>query len=374
MDLGFLSHLYAVQGPFATVYLDRGTPSEDLAQRLELSWRALRGELAEQGCDEDTLAALDIALTGEPSGDPGRCVVAAQGRVMLDVPLPRPPLRETASWHPLPHVMPLVAILAEQIPYVLVVADRTGADIEVHGDLGRLELEVEIPADENVIRKVQPGGWSQRRFQQRAEDSWDKNAAIVADRVTRLVEAVGAQIVITAGDVRTRAYLREHLGAPITDLLVDIDEGGRAAGSSEEALATRVEQLVTEAAVRRQQDVIATFDEERGQLDRAVEGLGATVEALQKAQVGTLVLCDDPSSDLTLWVGPEPLHIACSRDDLTAMGVTADVCEVRADAAIVRALVGSAAALCVTPGGQRDVPDGIGAVLRYTDASTLAST
>lgn len=374
MDLGFLSHLYAVQGPFATAYIDCGTPTEDLAQRLALGWRALHAELREQGADEATLDALDIACTGEPSGAPGRCLVAAQGRVLLDVDLPRTPMRETTSWAPLPHVMPLVAILGEQIPYVLVVADRTGADIEVHGDLGRLELEVEVAGEDNVIRKVQPGGWSQRRFQQRAEDSWDKNASLVADRVTRLVEAVDACIVITAGDVRTRAYLGEHLPTTVTDLLVDIDEGGRAAGSSEEALTQRVEQLVAEAAVRRQLDLIAKFDEERGQQDRAAGGLAATVEALQKAQVETLVLRDDPSSDLTLWTGPEALHIACSRSDIADMGVTDGVCEVRADAAIVRALVGSAAGLVVTPDTGTSVPDGIGAVLRYTDASTLAST
>jgi hypothetical protein len=374
MDLGFLSHLYAVQGPFATAYIDCGMPSEDMAQRLELGWRALRTELTEGGADEATLVAMDTACTGETTGAPGRCLIGAQGRVLLDLELPRAPLRETATVDALPHVMPLVAILGEQIPYVLVVADRTGADIEVHGDLGRLELEVEITGDDNVIRKVQPGGWSQRRFQQRAEDSWDKNAGLIADRVTRLVEAVDACIVITAGDVRTRAYLREHLPATVTDLLVDIDEGGRAAGSSIEALRQRVEQLVAEAAVRRQLAAMAKFDEERGQQDRAVEGLTHTVEALQKAQVDTLVLRDDPSSDLTLWIGPEPLHIACSRADLAAMGVDEGVCEVRADAAVVRALVGSAAGLVVTPDAGMAVPDGIGAVLRYTDASTLAST
>lgn len=100
-------------------------------------------------------------------------------------------------------------------------------------------------------------------------------------------------------------------------------------------------------------------------------GLTAVLDALRRAQVDTLVLSDDPSSTAMAWVGPEPLQLGETEDELRAMGV-ADPQGDRLDAAIVRALAGSAAQILVTPDAHDYLPDGLGAVLRYTDASTPA--
>ncbi len=81
-----------------------------------------------------------------------------------------------------------------------------------------------------------------------------------------------------------------------------------------------------------------------GRHDYAVTGVAAVVEALRKAQIDTLVLSDDPSSTLTAWIGPEPLQLALSREDIDALGVEQPQQD-RLDAALVRALAGSAAAL-----------------------------
>jgi hypothetical protein len=375
MDLGFLSHLYAVEGPFATVYLDLGEPSEDRRTRVDLGWRALREELVTAGADDATLGALDERVAEEPHPGAGRVLVAAQGRVLLDHHHDRAPLRPTATWQPLPHVMPLVAMLADRVPHVVVVADRTGADITVYGDLGRLVGTSEVQGDDDEIRRVSPGGWSQRRYQNRAEDSWEKNAGQVAARVNRLVSGISPALVVAAGDVRARQFLREHLSSQAQEILVEVEEGGRGAGASEESLDQRVAQLVAEAAVRRQLELLDTYREEIGQQDRAVTGLATTVDVIRKAQVETLVLHDEPASEAVLFVGPEPLHLAMTRTELLDLGVDEHrIDEVRADAAIVRALVGSAAGIVVVPGGDVELTDGIGAVLRYVDASTLTST
>lgn len=370
MDLGFLSHLYAVDGPFATVYVDTTGAAEDAARQLELRWRRLRDELTTAGADEATVDAIGSVLRHDDAGGDGQVVVAAHGRVLLDQRLPRPPRREIADWGPLPHVMPLVAQLADAIPYVVAVVDRTGADITAYGDLGEEATTREATGDHDVIRKVNPGGWSQRRFQNRAEDSWEANAKQVADQVTWIAGLVEPKTIVLAGDVRARTLLHESLPKHVAELVVEVDEGGRGAGASAESLQQRVDQLTAEAAARSALERIATFEEERGQHDRAVESLHATVEALRRAQVETVVLDDDPTSTLTLWVGAAPTMIAVDRQELVDLGVE-DPQQVRADAAIVRALVATAADIVVVPGGTT-VADGVGAVLRYADASTPA--
>src|SRR5262249_60119159 len=56
-----------------------------------------------------------------------------------------------------------------------------------------------------------PGGWSQPRYQRRAEDSWQHNAAAVAQVVTRALRDLRAGLLLVAGDVRAVQLLRDHL-------------------------------------------------------------------------------------------------------------------------------------------------------------------
>lgn len=83
-----------------------------------------------------------------------------------------------------------------------------------------------------------------------------------------------------------------------------------------------------------------------------------------------MLIVDDPSATGELWIGPEPTEIATDPRQLSAMSVT-DPAKVRADAALVRALVGTDAELTVLgPDEAPELTDGVGAVLRYVDAST----
>jgi flavin-dependent dehydrogenase len=91
--------------------------------------------------------------------------------------------------------------------------------------------------------------------------------------------------------------------------------------------------------------------------------------ALQRAQAETVVLADDPSSDLGAWIGPEPTQIARAEADLTQLGVEHPVQD-RFDAAVLRALAASGGDLYLTPGPHEFVADGIAAILRYSDDST----
>lgn len=113
---------------------------------------------------------------------------------------PRVSPTDEATVGPIPQLLPIVRWRQVDPPYVVVLIDRTGADL-FGIRRGSPDLETEIEGDHDELRKVGPGGWSQRRFQQRAEDSWEENAEKVAAAVERIVVQFQSAFVAVAGDV-----------------------------------------------------------------------------------------------------------------------------------------------------------------------------
>jgi Bacterial archaeo-eukaryotic release factor family 2 len=369
MELDFLSPLYARPGPFASVYLDTTRATEDAQERIDLRWRALRGELERAGADTATLDAV-AAEVGADKGEPGRhgqAIFAAGGEVLLAEVLPHPPVRDEASWGPLPRVAPLLAERGERVPHVLVVIDRLGADVTAVGT-GEAALEKQVQGDATYpIRKVHPGGWSQSRFQNAAEENWADNAGQVADEVARLAAAVGAELVLVAGDVRARALLRDKLPETLRHRFAEVESGGRAAGADEEPMRAQVRAKLREKAAEHVAEVVDEFRRELGQRDRAVDGLAPVVAALRRGQVSRLLVRADADMSRPLWCGPDPLQLGLDQSELAALGSDEPVQD-RADAVMLRALTRAEGDLTIVPAVE--LRDGVGAVLRFADAST----
>jgi hypothetical protein len=371
MDLSFLRPLYARPGPWASAYLDASRDTEDAAARLALGWRDLAGRLAAQGAPAPVVDALGEAVQGHETrpGRYGLAVFGASPDAVSVHHLPVPPITELAAYGPVPHAMPLVAQRGDDVSWVRVVADRTGADLE-GVDAGGLHRRGEVRGGERFpLRKVHAGGWSQERFQRSAEESWKHNAGDVAAATVHLAERIGADVVIVAGDVRARELLVEKLPPRWRVRTVQSDAGSRAPGADEEALDESTVIAVAEVAEQQAVDARDRFGAQEG----AGDGLPAVVAALQRAQVDTLLLVDDPSSTDHAWIGSEANQLALSRDEVAAMGV-ADPRRVRADAALVRALVGTDAGIVFVGPDEVDLQHGVGAVLRWNDATTRAAT
>jgi len=110
--------------------------------------------------------------------------------------------------------------------------------------------------------------------------------------------------------------------------------------------------------------VVDRFQEERGQRDRAADGPKATVEALGRAQVGTLLLYDDPSDERTAWFGPDATHIALDASTLKDLGVEPQ--QARLTDVLIRAAIGTGASVRIVPDtGPGSPTEGVGALLRY---------
>jgi hypothetical protein len=367
-----ISALYSHPGPFASVYLDATRASESGDTEVELRWRGLREQLATAGADDKTLQAIDQVAGAhlEVAGRHGQFVVAAGGQVLLDEVTRRPPLRELGRWSPLPHVLPYLVDRSTQIPHLVVLIDRTGADVytvldDNHSDQTSVEGGAEFP-----LRKTGRDVWNERAFQNRVENAWETNSKEVAQTISQQLPPQ-VQVVLLAGDVRARNLVNEELSKVLPQRVQvrQLEHGTRAEGASREALDEAIQSALLHHIWAERRDILARLQQAVGRHDYAVTGISAVLDALRKAQVDTLVLSDDPSSTATASIGPDPLLLAGTDAELSDLGVT-DVQHDRLDAALVRALAGSAAGLVITPGGHQYVQQGIAALLRYTDAST----
>jgi release factor family 2 len=360
-----LASIYSNSGPFSTVYLDDTRSTEHGAHEVELRWRALRESLEQQGCDEPDLAALDEVIgENRGTGASGLVLVAAGKEVVFRDRLPRPPRRDEALLAPLPHLLPYLAQRGPRVPYLVVVADREGADIASAPWLGRAAISVS--GNDYPVHKTGRNTWNELHFQHRVENAWAANAREVADKVIRLAADEAAELVILAGDHRARALLEEQLRSGVRQdtVVMQIESGSRADDASAVALDEAVIDALLRFEWRRRRELLEHLQQNLGRAEYAVAGVDDCIEALRRAAVDTLVVSDDPSSTLRAYIGPDPVQFGRSAGELHSLGIDAPQ-EDRLDSALVRAVVGTGARLVVTPNAHDYVRDGVGALLRY---------
>src|SRR3954463_10682570 len=185
MDLSTLSKLYAIEGPFVTIYLATLSDSEDAAEQLEIRWKNVLRELEDRGVDETTRDAL-TAARGEHGRGNTRVMVAAHGTVHLAISLPQPPAEEEITTAPLPRLLPLLDALALQVPHVVVLADRKGADVLAYTAGPDPADSASVTNNRFPDRKTPSGGWAAKRFANDVEESWEASARDVATLVDRV--------------------------------------------------------------------------------------------------------------------------------------------------------------------------------------------
>ncbi|MFL6152560.1 MAG: Vms1/Ankzf1 family peptidyl-tRNA hydrolase [Ornithinibacter sp.] len=372
MHLPDLTALTSAEPPFTSVALDVTHTDPATTDDVERRWRRQADSLLEQGAPAELVDLLGETLT-EPTGLSGERtrVVVATDRVLLDQVLPGRPVRDEACVGRIPLLMPLLRAWARFVPHAVVRLDRAGADIDVLSTPDAPPRHLERDGGHDVMHQFGGGGWSQRRFQSRVEDSWQHNAGAVADALARVQHDLHPQLVLVGGDDKAWGQLRGQVSEPVAGRLVRLTTGGRADGVSTQAEEEAVRHELEQWRVDRREELFETYREERTKARRVAEGLSAVVTALQRGQVETLVLRDDPTSTAQLWVGRSPLALGEAADDVAESAGRAEPLLVRADLALPWALVGSGAGLVlVEDDDDVELVDGVGALLRWSDEST----
>jgi Bacterial archaeo-eukaryotic release factor family 2 len=350
-------------GDVVTAYVDVGRASETGAQAVETRINNLARDLGSAGIDETTVSALTERL-GRPTGhggDASRVAVAHDGKVVIDLVV-GDGVTDHHHAGPVAHLLRLGRALADAVSYVLVRVDHVGADITVSDTLGLDEREIVSEGDHDVLHKVPGGGWSHRRFQSRAEDSWDRNADTVAKDLDGLVREVDPDVVLLTGDPRGIARIRESVAGHVSDRLEVLDHGSRAEGASDDRLDEEVAAAVRRCRAARIDEVLDRL----GPVDapKAV-GVAETLEALRRGEVETLVLLEGALEDRQAYAGPDPLLLATDPGDLTALGVD-DPAPDRLEELMLRAALAQDAGLLPLHAPVGALPDGVGAVLRFS--------
>ena len=274
---------------FATIALPAPSNVEDARARFELEWRNARRLLSAEW-DRNELDQLDelVADLHHRDGESVIIVHARHGSTLVEM-LDEPILGATVTEGPVPRWATIIEARQRALPHVVVEADRTGADLTAF-DGGDVLATDSVDGSTLHIHRGHPGGWSQRRFQQRAENTWEHNARHVAEAVADLARRVDAQLIAVAGDVRAQTFILDLIPTEFADVTVRIDAGSPAGIADEvvRLLSTKVAERVTAAA-----DLVrADLTSGAASADAAV-----IIGALREGRVATLLVHDDGSPD-----------------------------------------------------------------------------
>ncbi|GGK75043.1 baeRF2 domain-containing protein [Streptomyces flaveus] len=374
MDLAFLRPLYEHPGPWASVYFGTSQHTESTPHERSLTAQAASRQLADQGADEATCQAVRSALEElRHSTEPhGRALFATGGEVVLDPALAAPPPGGlSVTWSALPHTAPLLDLLGEDPVCVVAYVDRRGADFELRSALGSREAG-SVTGRQWPLHRTSTVDWSERHFQLRVENTWEHNAAEIADALAVCQEETRADLLILVGDDRERRAVRERLPQRLQDRTMEAPHGPGSRLLDEDVERIRAEHVRRRAAEDLERFMAARAPDADGNVG-AVEGVPAVIEAAQEHRIDELLIIPEgPDTHREVWVGEAPDQLAVRRTDTKTLGEPRPW-SARADDALLRSVIASGApALSLSPavpeaGPQTAPVGGLGALLRWTE-------
>ena len=374
---GIFRDLYELPDPVVSVYIGMVDPSRDDA---DLRRRAIRHDLARSHVEPATLHSVEQALPDVPAGLGTVAMFAGRNGRMETFSMPDADLVDQARTASVPHVTPLLQWHQYRPAHVLVMVDRSGADITIQPAGAQLtkhttETTVEGPDDE-IVRNA-PGGPAQMRYQRRAEDSWLHNSGAAAEAAAEALESSGAGLLVLGGDVRAAQYFREQLPMWVRNE-VGIKEitGSRSTDGSEHHRTEQVDQLIREFVDEQARKALGAVLDQAGPGGLGVQGAAATMRALAMGAVHQLLVSEPnggpggpgpggSGGPAKAWFGPAPTEIADHRSGILAQhstpkhGPLADV--------LIRAAVLTDADVIVLPEDLGPLlHQGVGALCRFS--------
>lgn len=276
--------------PMATVILPARSDVADAADRYEIRIKNCLSRLAELGASEALMNTVEQALDESDHADGSAfALVASADGVIVSHSMFRPVSSLFVALGPTPALLPLLEATQSDLPHVAVLLDRVGADIWYRADLGTAVDTMSVSGEDLHVQRSQPGGWSQRRFQQIAENTWEENAKTVVNAL--LEDSPDVELVVAGGDVRAVGFFAEHLPERLGQLITV--DGSRSA--DHDAFLDNADVAVRSAAAERMVEAINDFRDALGE-GRAVEGRHV-LELLGQGRIDHLYVANDTLSD-----------------------------------------------------------------------------
>ena len=197
-----------------------------------------------------------------------------------------------------PHLYPLARLIENYPRYAAVILDTNKARIFVFG--AAAEREEKIVGEKT--RRTSKGGWSQARYQCRADNFHMHHIKEVVDTLDKIVREEEIQHVVVAGADVAMPILREHLPKELADKIVEIDphEDGED-GSFVARTVAALREKDAETDVEKVQELMDAW--RSGGL--GIAGPEATLSAFQLGQVDELIITGSPETLKSVQALPE---------------------------------------------------------------------
>ncbi|GAB3536099.1 Vms1/Ankzf1 family peptidyl-tRNA hydrolase [Arthrobacter tecti] len=359
--------LYRKPGPWVTIYTDASTGTADSLHAGDVRPENIATALEQAGAAKEDRKAAAEALRRSAKGMPdpvARLILVCNGTVELDEFLPGPTVMpEIISVGEVPDLCPLIWHRPDDFAYVVAEVGRDGGEIHLRRANGQVdENTMHVEGDTENLKKVPTGGWSQGKYQHRTENIWKANAAEIADEIDRVVRSSRARLLIVAGDIRARNLVAEQVSEQCKEVLTVVESHSRTEGADKGAYALEIEKRVAECIAHRQGQLIERLNNQKGRPNpESAEGIGAVVNALQQAQVDTLLLESvGLNGQKLLALGAEPWTAFLDGETAGAPVLG----EVPAPSSLLRAAVLTDAEVALFPSGALDAGP-VAALLRW---------
>lgn len=358
-----LAALRGVVAPFVPVaYVYAGLANWG-DEEPELRRRQIVTALAQAGAPEHAVLTLAARLAAAQPAPATLALFAAADGALLHEQRIGPIGPDDRSGFAAPAtVVPLLTWAQRHPPYVLVVTDRTGADVTSSAGGEEAPRTRSITGPDDEIERNAPGGWSQPRYQRRAEDSWRHNARQVAAEVAAEVSNVQAQVLVLSGDVRAVQLLRERL-PELPGVHVRSITGSRSPDGSQAARPTRVTEVLEDVEAEQTRELLDEFQSHLDPGRLAVEGPADVIEALSAGRVATLIVSTAANAH-TSWFGDQATQIYADHRTATTAGTPVRTGPL-VDVAVRAALLSGASVRIVAPDTAGAPRGGIGALCRF---------
>ena len=244
-------------GLVASVYLGTRGDIRGGGEAIRSRWQQLRRRLSGRGTPEAVLSALDECTRLAPvDGGTLAAFATDDGRSHVEH-LSRSVGRDRASVGPLPHVLPLLTARHREVPVVVAVTDRSGADVLLL-EPGLQDLHCRV-VGEDLLITGSALGTGPRGCIERVEERGVTRARAISESLTWLVDSSRARLVVAGGDRQLLALVRAELEPRVDALLTEVPDSCRTA----DQLAGRARALAADV----------TAGDERAVVDELLAGL-----------------------------------------------------------------------------------------------------
>ncbi len=278
-----------------------------------------------------------------------------------------------------PHIFPLARIVEQNPKYAVLWADASRADIYVFGGENTLNVETETQAkieeikNEEVMKRVKVGGWSQARYQRRFENFQLQHAKEAVEELEKVMRDGKIEHLVLCGDETTiMPTLRPQLSKESEEKVIAVLNMSQYA--SEDEIRDKTHEVFgIENAVKDAERVERAITAAKSAAGLGTLGVDKTLAALSNGQVEELLL--SASFDAIKYntkAVEKVLEDYAPGDDNSAGDELPEVSEKRqvADELIVRAINSSAKIVFIEDESLLKDSGGVAAVLRYNMNAT----